>query len=396
MHAMEAVYDIIIAGGGCAGLSLAYQLSKTNWVNDKRVLIVDRERKTENDRTWSFWTKGNSTPFDHLAYRSWHKLAFRSDGFSDLINLNDWRYLMIRGVDFYEEVYKTIENHPSFRFEYGSIEGITQTEAYAQLSVNGKKYRSNFLFNSIFQAAKWQEKQANKHYIWQHFKGWVIKTEQAIFNPEEPTLFDLRMPQEGECRFMYILPFSENEALVEYTVFGTQLYEDITYEDKLKNYIAQVFKLSDYDILEVESGVIPMTDHQFTRRIGKRIVNIGTIGGQCKPSSGYAFLNIQKDSKQIVDQLVHSNQVLHLNEQSRTFKYFDRLLLNILDQEGDKIKPIFEQLFKNNDIDLLFRFLREETNGLENLKIMWSVPSTPFLKSVFRTFSFFRVKVANY
>jgi lycopene beta-cyclase len=49
-------YDFIIAGGGLAGLSLAYYMNQTV-LREKSILIIDQDTKTKNDRTWCFWEK---------------------------------------------------------------------------------------------------------------------------------------------------------------------------------------------------------------------------------------------------------------------------------------------------------------------------------------------------
>lgn len=52
-------YDYIIAGGGLAGLSLAYYMNQTV-LREKSILIIDQDTKTKNDRTWCFWEKRSS------------------------------------------------------------------------------------------------------------------------------------------------------------------------------------------------------------------------------------------------------------------------------------------------------------------------------------------------
>ncbi|HAO50811.1 MAG TPA: lycopene cyclase, partial [Runella sp.] len=56
-------YDFIIAGGGLAGLSLAYYMNQTV-LRDKSILIIDQDTKSQNDRTWCFWEKDPQSPFD--------------------------------------------------------------------------------------------------------------------------------------------------------------------------------------------------------------------------------------------------------------------------------------------------------------------------------------------
>ncbi|MCG8480986.1 MAG: lycopene cyclase family protein, partial [Spirochaetales bacterium] len=48
-------FDYILAGGGAAGLSLAYHMMHGG-LADKRLLIVDLANKNSNDRTWCYWS----------------------------------------------------------------------------------------------------------------------------------------------------------------------------------------------------------------------------------------------------------------------------------------------------------------------------------------------------
>ena len=59
-------YDYIIAGGGLSGLSLAYYLNHST-LRNKSVLIIDQDDKTKDDRTWSFWEKGEQNAFARAA-----------------------------------------------------------------------------------------------------------------------------------------------------------------------------------------------------------------------------------------------------------------------------------------------------------------------------------------
>ena len=92
-------YDIIIVGGGLAGLSLACHLIRSP-LRDRSILIVDRDAKNQNDRTWSFWAN-RPTLFDGIVHRSWGRLHLAGENFEQIIDLGDYRYQMIRGIDFY-------------------------------------------------------------------------------------------------------------------------------------------------------------------------------------------------------------------------------------------------------------------------------------------------------
>ncbi|MBL0269420.1 MAG: hypothetical protein IPP99_12345 [Chitinophagaceae bacterium] len=104
-------YDYIIAGAGCAGLSLAVHLIQSGQFSDKKILIADRDRKEQNDRTWSFWETKTGI-FEPIVYRSWSKTWFHSKQFSRLLDLSPATYKMIRGVDFYAYCLDLIHNNP--------------------------------------------------------------------------------------------------------------------------------------------------------------------------------------------------------------------------------------------------------------------------------------------
>ena len=69
---MNKSYDLIIAGAGLAGLSLAYRLALDKSYRGS-ILLIDKDNKTKNDRTWSFWSKEKGI-FDELIYHSWSSL----------------------------------------------------------------------------------------------------------------------------------------------------------------------------------------------------------------------------------------------------------------------------------------------------------------------------------
>ena len=71
------------------------------------------------------------------------------------------------------------------------------------------------MFDSLFLPGNFNPNPKRYHILWQHFKGWVIETEQPAFDPDLPTMFDFRTPQDGAMRFMYILPSSKHKALCE-------------------------------------------------------------------------------------------------------------------------------------------------------------------------------------
>jgi lycopene beta-cyclase len=419
-----AHYDFILSGGGLAGLSLAYNLINSP-LRDRSILIVDKDAKQENDRTWCFWEE-QSTLFDEIAYRVWHRLRFVGDDFTREFDLAPYRYQMIRGIDFYDYTREKLSHCGNVTFVRGNIDRVEDGTDRATVTVDGQSFSGSWVFDSTLPPSlrgsvpvslrgtqaernEVESKRATKqspastdeiaslasgllamttnghyHHLNQHFRGWEIETDRPVFNPQLPTLFDFRTPQNGHMRFVYTLPFAENRALIEYTLFSSHLLTSDEYDAGLKSYIEDVLGIPQYVINHVEAGIIPMTDHPFPRRLGERVMSIGTKGGRVKPSTGYAFLRIQRDSAAIVQSLLEHNQPFDLPPQRGRFGLHDSILLNIMTHHPDDLKPIFTLMFRNNSIQRIFRFLDETVSFSEEVHFIASLPPWRFLQALFR------------
>ena len=150
---------------------------------------------------------------------------------------------------------------------------------------------------------------------------------------------------------------------------------------ELKGYLEHTLAVGPYRILEEESGIIPMTDLPFPRRLGKRIMAIGTLGGRVKPSTGYAFARIQKDSEAIVASLVKKGHPFDVPTRPARYRWFDRTMLQVMYRRGNAMGDIFTQMFRRNSIQRIFRFLNEENTWAEDIRLLASLPVWPFLQA---------------
>jgi lycopene beta-cyclase len=371
-------YDIIVAGGGAAGLSLAYQLINSP-LRDRSILVIDKGNKTQNDRTWAFWTDA-PTPFEAIVYRSWDQLHLADDDGEQRIDLTGYRYQMIRGVDFYRFVRTALESCPNVTLLQATIDRIVDSPDAAQVIIDGQTYSAAWVFDSIFRPAEIVE-DGHHQYLKLHFKGWEIETAEDVFQPKAATLMDFRTPQGDETRFFYVLPFSSRRALVEFTVFSSERFSRAAYTEALRAYLADALGAADYRIVAEEQGVIPATDHTFSRRTGQRVMTIGTKGGRVKPTTGYAFIRIQRDSAAIIRSLADHGHPFDLPEDSRRYRLLDAVMLEMMDHYGEKLKPIFATMFAHNPIQRILRFLDEEGTPQENLQLIATLPPWQFIRA---------------
>lgn len=373
-------YDYIISGAGAAGLSLLMHLMQHKVFDDKRILVVDKAPKDQNDHTWCFW-ENKPGLFEPVVYHQWQQVYFYSDHYSSLINLNPYNYKLIRSTDFYNYVLQEAAKHPNIFFKYGNIEAAGNEGNKGLVIIDGARYTADYVFNSIF--FNKPTVPADKYYLQQHFKGFLIETKKPVFNPSEATLMDFRVSQQHGTTFVYVMPVSANRALVEHTLFTKQLLEDGEYNTALHHYISNFLQIEDYTIEEQEFGVIPMTNMKFVKSIG-RVINIGTAGGQTKASTGYTFQFIQKHSAKLVSALLQYGYPKDEDSFSnKRFKLYDSTLLNVLINKkvaGDKI---FSDLFKNNPVERILRFLDNETTLEDEINLMGTLPRSEFMKAAF-------------
>jgi lycopene beta-cyclase len=331
-------YDFIFLGTGCASLSILMRMIGSGRFADKTFLLIDKESKNNNDRTWCFWEKENGY-FETIVYKKWNDLLFKTGELSLSLNIAPYKYKMIRGIDFYNYCFSKIALQSNIQIKYGKID----FERNNSIKINGESLITNYaiVFNSIYLPAK---KEQNKFYLLQHFKGWIIETSTNQFNPDQGTLMDFSISQKHGTTFIYVLPLTPNKALVEYTLFTKNLLQKEEYDLQLQNYIKQQLHISNFKIVEEEFGVIPMTNEDFTA-YENGMYHIGTAGGQTKPSTGYTFQFIQKQASQIVKDLILKKYLSKKINSKKRFHFYDSTLLHILSKNKLQGKEIFTLLF---------------------------------------------------
>ena len=70
-------FDYTIIGGGCAGLSLAYELNLYKKLENKTLAIVEPRQEYKRDKTWSFW-KVIDHNFDDCVIKNWGNFSINS------------------------------------------------------------------------------------------------------------------------------------------------------------------------------------------------------------------------------------------------------------------------------------------------------------------------------
>ncbi|MDW8851610.1 lycopene cyclase family protein [Flavobacterium sp. MMLR14_040] len=377
-------FDYIFTGTGLAALMTVYKMVLSGNFKDKSVLLLDENQKKTNDRTWCFWAK-EETIWNSVISKKWDSALFANENFKRDLALKPYQYNQIRGLDFYNFVFDEISKESNITFLKEKVTDINELETHVFIGTEENRYTCNYLFNSIYTKA-FALSQNKYSVLQQHFVGWFVKTEAEIFNLQKATFMDFSVEQKGNTRFMYVLPTSETEALVEYTLFSENLLSKEEYEKEIQLYI-QNLGTQQYEIIEREQGSIPMTCYPFWKKNTKRVLNIGTAGGWTKASTGYTFKNTDKKSSQLITFLQSdSSTPLRMTKfhKKNRFWFYDLLLLDILHRHNELGSAIFSSLFRKGNPALIFKFLDEETTLIEDFKVILKCPKMPFIKALFR------------
>lgn len=378
----SALYDYAIVGTGAAGLQLALAMLDAPFFKDKRVILFDKDAKTENDRTWCYWEKGKGA-YDHLLYKSWTSGYFFSSKESIALVLHPYTYKMLRSAAFYDYAKQRISESAVFTRVQQEVLRLNENAEEVSVITKEATFRAKHVFDSRIDPAYYSDMRATK--ILQHFKGWIIESEEAVFDPEKFVMMDYRFRVKDTTSFIYVLPFSKHAALVEFTFFTPALVADEVYDAPLIKYIKEIPGMKKYTISETERGLIPMSDYNFHQHHTHRITKIGTAGAWVKASSGYSFRKGTLLSKRIVEAIQQKQSLSSVRSKPR-FRFYDKIFLEVLNHQNEIGEDVFAAMYAKNHVTQIFRFLDEETTLTEELKIINSFPHRPFLKALYRHF----------
>jgi lycopene beta-cyclase len=375
-------YDYIIAGCGAAGLQLALAMSEDSFFQNKRILLLDADDKRTNDRTWCWWELGSGR-WDDIITKSWKHADFMSDTFEKTIDLGDYSYKMLRSAAFYAHASEKLRSCKNIEWRTETVIEIKEQSDGAVVVTSEGIYQSKAIFNSIVDL-KAEAATSTHPWIHQHFVGWFIRTKDPMFDESRFTMMDFRIPQHDNTRFMYVLPTSKHEALFEYTLFSGNLLARSEYEEGIRDYLKQA-GIHQYEIVEQEAGIIPMTTHPFHSKNTAHVLHIGSAGGWTKASTGYTFYLSGKLAARLCAHLKKGTSLTSFHRKTR-FAFYDAVMLDLLQRCNDVGAAFFTSVYQNNPIDRVFRFLNEESSLTDELQIIHkSTPRKELIRSVGRS-----------
>ncbi len=350
-------FDYIIIGGGCAGLSLAYELEIFEKLKDKTLAIIEPRDNYKRDKTWSFW-KVFSHNFEDCVKKSWDNFTINTPNKTKYLECPTTPYQTIDSGLFYEKILSRLRLNKNIHF-FKNINEVDATTA--------------FRFNSV---PKIENKQSE---LWQHFCGVEIETDKDFFDDEIFNLMDFACDQRNKVHFFYTLPFTKRNALIETTWISDLNDEKLKdYDNQIDDYLSKHLNIRNCKVNYKETGAIPLFRQNNKKKLNE--IYIGAAGDMTRLSTGYTFLNIQEQSRYIRENIENIRNVNLYKIQSK-YDFLDKILLKVLKTNSAEMGNIFFKVFDSKS-ETAINFLSNKSNFFEDLEIILKMPKWKFLKEI--------------
>ena len=358
------IYDVAFLGMGASSLAtlkLSYQNSSSSIVG------IDKHYNSSRNNFFAFWLTDWMREFDEVIKHKWHYWEFNYDDLRVTHESKEMPYCVIKFQEWKSYCIKDFSN--LIIKEKDVIELNKLDDCYEIKLDDGERIFSKKVYDS-----RTPTQQPNK--LKQHFLGKVIRTDEIDYK-DIVNLMDFRVSQDDGLHFMYVLPLSNNELLIESTVFSKNVLEKNWYENKIDGYIKNNLKINNYQLIEEERGILPM--YFINNENDENYINIGSRGGATKVSSGYAFSFFLKKLK---SSSLKTGQTYH----SFWDNWMDRVFVSYL-ENNNRTDKIFKNMVNSLNGDEFASFMMGTSSLNTKIKIIYSMPKLGFIQSLFRSLS---------
>jgi lycopene beta-cyclase len=369
-------YDFIIIGAGCSGLSLLYEMNKSNILKNKTCAIFDKRKQFTKDKIWSYWNIFDHS-FSDCLLDQWDKVIVKGNE-EIVLDCKDFTYQSVNSEKFYDKILKNVANNKNIKFFLDhSVDEISEEDGQITIKSKNETYKANLVFDSSL-----RNNNTNDAKIYQHFYGCEVYFKENINLSKNPTLMDFNCKQGNWTHFFYTLPLGDKQIFIETTWVSDQLnFTKEQYISEINEYIQKNLNYKkEYTFGYSEMGSIPMFHFQKKNKY-KKVIKIGTAANLTRKSTGYTFLNIQKFTKELVQKLI-KDQIITNNQIKSKYNFLDRIFIKVLLEEKGNMYKIFLRLFKKNNTKDIVNFLSNSSNFIQDIKIILSMPKLIFIKKL--------------
>ena len=384
---MNTEIDVIILGGGCAGLSLAWRLCE---LGDRcpKTLVVEQRDVYQNDRTWCFWSDGDSRVLPLIKHH-WQMLELKSQNDSVHFDCGDRAYQMLAGSDFYNHVDRIIQASTSVTLSMGT----TVVAEPEQIHNGWLVQTSHGTYNArmVVDTRPGGAPKVADAELWQSFYGQELTSDVQIFDPARAVLMDFTPSTSHQIPFTYILPISPYRALIEATVFGPLPLRPADLSAQFEAATLKYLGANSARVTRAESGVLPMGLNNSSPVLGRGHVKVGVMAGAARPSSGFAFQRIQRWANRCSVAISQGLDPVPHAKDRVLIRMMDHLFLKVIGSRPELAPELFLSIFKKADGASVIRFLTGQGSPQDCLRIVAALPARHFIRQLLRPASLQRL-----
>ena len=376
---MDKHYNLAILGGGCAGLSLAMRLAEAG-SSAPSTLVLEKNAHYKNDRTWCFWDESEPELKNWVDY-AWLNFEIKNGSKTFTKNCKNHAYLMLSAQTFYERSLTKIASNKQ------SVTMLTNQDILEVTKTHDQTWQI-ITASGTYSADKIVDTRPNKQInddeslLWQSFVGYEVETSLDTFDANTFVLMDLDASFSQGIGFVYVLPYSANRALIEYTIFADHAFAANQFSKYIQPALLKYLKNIDYKILRSEYGKLPMGNQKIKKTNDPSYVYAGLYAGAARPSSGYAFQRIQRWAKECTHALINHQLLIAPKKDPWILARMDDLFLNVLKSNPKSSAPLFYNLFLHCKTPAVIRFLSDHASLPDYLSIIASMPKLMFLREL--------------
>ena len=374
---MTPPFEMIIIGGGCAGLSLAMRL--TSLPEKKRVLIVESRSEYRNDRTWCFLGT-DSAQLRNLVSHRWQSVSLQTQDRHVKVDCRSAPYEMITAETFYAAALQNISQNPCIELATGT-------------ALASDPWRDGYLWRIETTAGQSAGRilidtrpslpiQTGEAVLWQSFSWQEIECDEPVFDPTSATLMKFLPVEDARIPFVYVLPFSPKRALVEFTVFSPIPLGADELSQGLELGIAAEVGAAEYSVGRTEHGILPMGLANPAPRAQPSSVRVGVSSCGARPSSGFAFQRIQRWARACAEALLAGDAPVAHARDSWSLAAMDKLFLRVLRARPELSPSLYLSLFGVKTTHGLIRFMSDQATPVDCASVVFSLPAWPFLAEI--------------
>ena len=376
---------MVILGAGLSGLLTAWRCLELN--PKLKITLIDANSEIAGDHTWSFNLNDIDTELQKwvrpFIAHQWEAYDVKFPTRQRTLNIT---YCTGNSETLKSCVRPLIDSGRLSLKLNSRVQDIGEDIVFLE---GGEEIHSALILD-----ARGFEPNPERYLGYQKFVGHVIRTKQP-HGVERPIIMDATVPQLGGYRFVYCLPYSDTELLVEDTYYadGADMKSQEV-DARIRDYIESQLNITSYEVARRETGILPITIA--IKPDVYAPMSIGIRGGYYHAVTGYSF----PDAAKVADRLAHqilslvnggqkiTNRNLQLAMQNmqrehysaeRFFRLLNRMLFRAAKPQE---RYMVLQRFYGLGEGLIERFYAGDLTWRDKVRILIGKPPVPVFKAL--------------